>query len=229
MVIYIFCSESYWPSGDLIFIGLNHIAKSDLFDPNALILFVLIMSSRRQGSAKSKYLWTFGSLDRENLIQPLDNPICTGSLDLNQKDQVLKIDLTQYVFSWIWLKSSWSNFFCLNVDQVELTKRKIMDQLDLSKIQKEKNWINLTWSKSSTKNIGSTRLDQHPKRKNWINLTWAKSRKNILGQVDFQDLIFLIQIQGAGTFFADPCQTLRRVIWFGRAQDLQPCLYLFAS
>ena len=35
----------------------------------------------------------------------------------------------------------------------------------LSKIQKNKNRINSTCSKSSTKNIGSTRLDQNPKRK----------------------------------------------------------------
>ena len=33
------------------------------------------------------------------------------------------------------------------------------------KSKKNKNWINSTWSKSSTKNIGSTRLDPNPKRK----------------------------------------------------------------
>ena len=65
----------------------------------------------------------------------------------------------------------------------------------VEKNPKNKNWINSTWSKSSRKNIGSTRLDPNSKNKKldqldliqiqfkkyWINSTWSKSSTKNIG------------------------------------------------
>ena len=89
-----------------------------------------------QGSAKSKYQWIFGSLDPENLIQ--------------------------YVLFWIWIKSSWSNFYFLDFDQVELI------QYFLYWI-----WINSSWSNFLFLDFNQVELIQYFFYWIWIKWNWS--------------------------------------------------------
>ena len=67
----------------------------------------IVISPDEQGSAKSKYQRIFGSLDRENLIQYFYFESRSTEVDP--------------IFSpWICIKSSWSNFFFLDFDQLVL-------------------------------------------------------------------------------------------------------------
>ena len=54
------------------------------------------------------------------------------------------------------------------------------------------------------KNIESSRLDQNQKRKNWINLTWSKSRTQHIGSSRISEIDLFDSNPGSRYIFVDP-------------------------
>ena len=132
---------------------------------------------------------------------------CTGSLDLDQKDQLRKIDLIQYFFSWIWIKSSWYNFFFLDFDQVVLIQYFLswiwiksswynfffldFDQVGLIQYFLFWFWIKSSWSNFFFLNFAQVELIQYFLYWIWIKSSWSNFTFLDFNQIELIQYLYI--------------------------------------